>query len=104
MRERPTVVLLHGGPGSFDHTYFKPEFARLTEVAQVVYLDLNGHGRSDRGKPSAWSFETPYLTTNNAGQSPAAAWPWFMRAATPRDVEGKRALPANDKRPLAVIR
>jgi pimeloyl-ACP methyl ester carboxylesterase len=57
MRERPTVVLLHGGPGSFDHTYFKPEFARLTEVAQVVYLDLYGHGRSDWGKPSAWSFE-----------------------------------------------
>jgi pimeloyl-ACP methyl ester carboxylesterase len=26
MRERPTVVLLHGGPGSFDHSYFKPDF------------------------------------------------------------------------------
>jgi pimeloyl-ACP methyl ester carboxylesterase len=50
MRERPTVVLLHGGPGSFDHTYFKPEFARLTEVAQVVYLDLYGHGRSLQGE------------------------------------------------------
>jgi len=24
MRRRPTVVLLHGGPGSFDHSYFKP--------------------------------------------------------------------------------
>jgi hypothetical protein len=34
MRERPTLVLLHAGLGSFDHTYFKPEFARLTEVAQ----------------------------------------------------------------------
>ena len=43
------VVLLHGGPGSFNHTYFKPEFARLPEVAQVVYLDLYGHGRSDWG-------------------------------------------------------
>lgn len=40
MRERPTVVLVHGGPGSYDHSYFKPEFARLTELAQVVYLDL----------------------------------------------------------------
>ena len=29
MRERPTVVLVHGGPGSFDHSYFKPDFARL---------------------------------------------------------------------------
>jgi proline iminopeptidase len=57
MRERPTVVLLHGGPGSFDHSYFKPDFARLSTVAQVVYLDLPGHGRSERGDPSEWSFE-----------------------------------------------
>ena len=26
MRERPTVLLLHGGPG-FDHSMFKPPFA-----------------------------------------------------------------------------
>lgn len=57
MRERPTVVLLHGGPGSFDHSYLKPDFARLTEVAQVVYLDLLGHGRSEWGDPAEWSFE-----------------------------------------------
>jgi len=57
MHERPTVVLLHGGPGSFDHSYFKPDFARLAEVAQVVYLDLTGHGRSDWGDPMSWSFE-----------------------------------------------
>jgi proline iminopeptidase len=57
MRGRPTVVLLHGGPGSFDHSYFKPDFGRLTQVAQVVYLDLRGHGRSDWGDPAAWCFE-----------------------------------------------
>lgn len=51
MRERPTVVLLHGGPGSFDHSYFKPDFTRLTREAQVVYLDLRGHGRSAWGDP-----------------------------------------------------
>ena len=50
------VVLLHGGPGSYDHTYFKPDFERLAEVAQVVYLDLPGHGRSDHGDASAWTF------------------------------------------------
>ena len=37
LRERPTVLLLHGGPGSFDHSYFKPDFSRLSEAAQVVY-------------------------------------------------------------------
>jgi pimeloyl-ACP methyl ester carboxylesterase len=57
MWQRPTVVLVHGGPGSFDHSYFKPDFARLTEHAQVVYLDLPGHGRSGWGDSAAWSFE-----------------------------------------------
>jgi proline iminopeptidase len=57
MRERPTVVLVHGGPGSFDHSYLKPDFTRLAEVAQVVYLDLPGHGRSEWGDPEVWSFE-----------------------------------------------
>jgi len=58
MRERPTMVLVHGGPGTFDHSYLKPDFGRLAEHAQVVYLDLRGHGRSDWGDTAAWSFET----------------------------------------------
>jgi pimeloyl-ACP methyl ester carboxylesterase len=57
MRARPTVILVHGGPGGWDHSYFKPDFAPLTEQAQVIYLDLRGHGRSDTGDPAAWSFE-----------------------------------------------
>ena len=57
MRERPTVVLVHGGPASYDHSYFKPGFTPLTERAQVVYLDLRDHGRSGRTDPAAWSFE-----------------------------------------------
>ena len=57
MRERPTIVLVHGGPGGYDHSYFKPDFARLTSIAQVVYLDLRDHGRSARNDPAAWSLE-----------------------------------------------
>jgi proline iminopeptidase len=57
MRDRPTVVLVHGGPASYDHSYFKPDFSRLAAVAQVVYLDLRGHGLSDWGEPSEWSYE-----------------------------------------------
>src|SRR4051812_15574516 len=49
----PTVLLLHGGPGA-DHTLFKPEFAALTDVAQVVYLDQRGSGRSGTGTPDTW--------------------------------------------------
>jgi proline iminopeptidase len=56
MREVPTVVLLHGGPG-FDHSNFKPDFSRLAEIAQVVYLDHRGNGRSDRGDRKKWNLE-----------------------------------------------
>jgi proline iminopeptidase len=57
MRERPTVVLVHGGPASYDHSYFKPDFAPLAREAQLVYVDLRDHGRSERSSPEAWSFE-----------------------------------------------
>jgi proline iminopeptidase len=54
MRERPTLLLLHGGPG-FDHSNYKPAFAALTDVAQVIYLDHRGQGRSERSDPSRWT-------------------------------------------------
>ncbi|HXJ63666.1 MAG TPA: alpha/beta hydrolase [Actinomycetota bacterium] len=57
MRERPVVVMVHGGPATWDHSYFKPWFGRLAEVAQVVYLDLRAHGRSARGSEAEWTFE-----------------------------------------------
>lgn len=57
MSDRPTVVLVHGGPGSYDHSYFKPDFAHLANSAQVVYLDLRGHGLSEWGRPEDWSYE-----------------------------------------------
>lgn len=57
MRPRPTVLLVHGGPGTYDHSYFMPHFGRLTGRAQVVYLDLRGHGRSARVPVGDWTFE-----------------------------------------------
>lgn len=54
MRERPTLLLLHGGPG-FDHSSYKPAFSPLVDVAQLVYLDHRGNGRSDRGTPEQWN-------------------------------------------------
>jgi pimeloyl-ACP methyl ester carboxylesterase len=51
MVERPTVVMLHPGPG-FDHGLFKVQLGPwLAERAQVVYLDQRGGGRSDSGPP-----------------------------------------------------
>src|SRR5208282_953134 len=52
MREVPTVVLLHGGPGG-DHSAFKPHYGKLADLAQVVYIDHRGHGRSDPVKSRA---------------------------------------------------
>ncbi|MES2958739.1 MAG: alpha/beta hydrolase [Pseudomonadota bacterium] len=46
MRAKPTLILLHGGPG-YDHNSFKPLFSQLCDVAQLVYVDHRGHGRSD---------------------------------------------------------
>lgn len=45
--QRPTVILLHGSPGNSDHTVFKPMFRQLADIAQVIYLDMAGSGRSD---------------------------------------------------------
>jgi hypothetical protein len=56
MRERPTLLLLHGGPG-FDHSSYKPDFARLADLAQVVYLDHRGQGRSDKSEPAFWNLD-----------------------------------------------
>jgi pimeloyl-ACP methyl ester carboxylesterase len=57
LREKPTLLLLHGGPG-FDHSSFRPFFGRLADIAQVVYYDHRGHGRSDRRPPGEWTLDT----------------------------------------------
>ena len=57
MREKPALLLLHGGPG-FDHSAFRPFFGRVSDIAQVFYIDHRGHGRSDRRPPSEWTLDT----------------------------------------------
>jgi len=56
LRERPTILLLHGGPGG-DHAGLKPFGSKLTDLAQVVYLDHRGNGRSDWSVPETWRLE-----------------------------------------------
>ena len=57
LREKPTLILLHGGPG-YDHSSFKPGFSRLADLAQIVYYDHRGHGRSDRRPAAEWTLDT----------------------------------------------
>ena len=56
MRGVPTLLLLHGGP-FIDHSMFKPEYSQLADVAQLIYVDHRGCGRSDRGSPNRWNLD-----------------------------------------------
>jgi proline iminopeptidase len=58
LEEVPTVVLLPPGPGA-DHSTYKDVLGpRLAQIAQVVYVDPRGDGRSDRSSPSRWNLAT----------------------------------------------
>ncbi len=57
LREKPTLIVVHGGPG-FDHSAFKPFFSRFTDQVQVLYLDQRGHGRSDPRPAAEWTLDT----------------------------------------------
>ena len=52
--EVPTLLLLHGGPGA-DHSGYRPAFSALSDIAQIVYLDHRGNGRSDHGPKESWN-------------------------------------------------
>jgi proline iminopeptidase len=53
MVERPTLIVMHGGPG-FDHSSMRPYFDRFADSHQIVYIDHRGNGRST-GTPDSWS-------------------------------------------------
>jgi pimeloyl-ACP methyl ester carboxylesterase len=54
MHERPTLLFLHGGPGA-DHSHYRPAWSALADVAQLVFYDHRGNGRSERGTPEQWN-------------------------------------------------
>lgn len=56
MRERPTVFLVHGGPG-VDHGGYKVACAPLARSFQLVYFDHRGQGRSARGNPLTYNLD-----------------------------------------------
>lgn len=56
LEQRPTLLLLHGGPG-MDHSGYRSFFGRFADVAQVVYYDHRGNGRSDRDEPERWRLD-----------------------------------------------
>ena len=56
MREKPTLILIHGGPG-LDHSGYRPHFARMADICQVIYYDQRGHARSDRCPEAQWTLD-----------------------------------------------
>ena len=56
MVQRPVVFLLHGGPGG-DHSSFKTRVAELRDVAQLVFMDHRGSGRSRVDDPATCTLE-----------------------------------------------
>ncbi|MFI4932983.1 MAG: alpha/beta fold hydrolase [Caulobacterales bacterium] len=55
MRERATLLVMHGGPG-FDHSLMRPYFDRFADTHQVVYIDHRGNGRST-GDAATWNLD-----------------------------------------------
>ena len=53
MVHKPTLIVMHGGPG-FDHSTMRPYFDRFADTHQVVYIDHRGNGRST-GEPATWT-------------------------------------------------
>jgi pimeloyl-ACP methyl ester carboxylesterase len=53
MTERPTLIVMHGGPG-FDHSTMRPYFDRFADTHQVLYIDHRGNGRST-GEIETWT-------------------------------------------------
>ena len=56
MVERPTLFLVHGGPGG-EHSRFKTNSGALRDVAQLVYVDHRGSGRSAEGDPATYTLD-----------------------------------------------
>jgi len=54
--ERPVLFLLHGGPGQ-DHLRFKQHSLALQDVAQLIFVDNRGCGRSKKTKKSEYTLE-----------------------------------------------
>lgn len=53
---KPVLFVQHGGPGA-DHSYFRPFIDELGEVAQVVYVDHRGTGRSSDAPLETYTVE-----------------------------------------------
>ncbi|HYX38653.1 MAG TPA: alpha/beta fold hydrolase [Oligoflexus sp.] len=57
LRRRPSILILHGGPG-IDHSPYRALGQALSRDFPVIYLDQRGSGRSESGSPHSWTLAT----------------------------------------------
>ena len=58
VEQKPTLLVLHGGHGMVDHTLYVDFWSKFAGVAQVIFLDQRGCGRSDPCGPEQWNLRT----------------------------------------------
>lgn len=56
IQRKPVFFVIHGGPG-VDHTTCRPVLSPLSEIAQLIYFDHRGHGRSARSNPETYTLD-----------------------------------------------
>lgn len=57
VQEKSTLLVLHGGHGMVDHTLYVEFWSQFSEMAQVIFLDQRGCGRSDKREASEWNLK-----------------------------------------------
>ena len=55
VEEKPTLIVLHGGHGMFDHTIYVEFWSQFSDLTQVIFLDQRGCGRSDLRSAEEWN-------------------------------------------------
>lgn len=56
-KEKPTFIFIHGGAGFLDHTTYLKFWSQFADVAQVIFIDARGSGRSQNDNPDTWNME-----------------------------------------------
>ncbi|OGT32030.1 MAG: hypothetical protein A3E87_10805 [Gammaproteobacteria bacterium RIFCSPHIGHO2_12_FULL_35_23] len=57
IKEKLTLLILHGGHGMIDHTLYVEFWSQFSDIAQVIFLDQRGCGRSDLRTPNEWNLQ-----------------------------------------------
>ncbi|MCD6047113.1 MAG: putative hydrolase [Gammaproteobacteria bacterium] len=55
--EKPTLIVLHGAHGAVDHTLYVEFWSKFSDIAQVIFLDQRGCGRSGGKNKEEWSLQ-----------------------------------------------